>query len=101
MDPKTCENDQINLPGFTFFIFSTIGGLATAAATFLGLYIFENYLIYWNAQKAFWVTTAFQVFAGCFDLMNTTRFNQTLLGWTGLGNVTVEVRKVLFDASAG
>merc|ERR1712050_613462 len=38
MDPATCENPNINLPGFTFVIFSTFGGLATALATFLGLY---------------------------------------------------------------
>jgi len=101
MDPNTCENKDMNLPGFTFVIYSTLGGLTSSLAVFLGLYLFENYLIYWNAQKAFWVTTAFQVFAGLFDIMNTTRFNQTLLGWTGLGNVQVEVRKVLFDASAG
>jgi len=101
MDPRTCDNPDMNLPGFTFVIFSTFGGLTAALATFLGLYLFENYLIYWNAQKAFWVTTAFQVVAGLFDIMNTTRFNQTLLGWTGLGNVKVQIRESLFDAAEG
>merc|ERR1712203_704947 len=101
MDPATCENPNINLPGFTFVIFNTFGGLTTALAQFLGLYLFENYLIYWNAQKAFWVTTAFQVIAGCFDIMNTTRFNQTLLGWSGLGDVGITIRESLFDPSQG
>jgi len=55
----------------------------------------------WNARAAFWVTTAFQLVAGLFDLMNTTRFNQTLLGWTGLANVQVDIRESLFDPSAG
>merc|ERR1712032_1103061 len=66
-----------------------------------GLYLFENYLIYWNAQKAFWVTTAFQVVAGLFDIMNTTRFNQTLLAWTGLGDTSITIRESLFDPSQG
>jgi len=101
IDPKTCVNPDINLPGFTFVIFSTFGGLATALATFLGLYLFENYLVFWNAQKAFWVTTAFQVVAGLFDIMNTTRFNQTLLGWSGLGDTKLSIRESLFDASEG
>lgn len=100
-DPRTCEDPTINLPGFTFVIYSTFGGLASALATFLGLYLFENYLVYWNAQKAFWVTTAFQVVAGVFDIMNSTRFNQTLLGWTGLGEVPVNIRESMFDASEG
>jgi len=100
-DPATCENPNINLPGFTFVIYSTIGGIATSMAAFLGLYLFENYLVYWNAQKAFWVTTAFQVVAGLFDIMNTTRFNQTLLGWTGLADVGITIRESLFDPSQG
>merc|ERR1712079_633413 len=50
---------------------------------------------------AFWVTTAFQVLAGLFDIMNTTRFNQTLLGWTGLGGVEVNIPENLFDSSQG
>jgi len=97
-DPANCPTDM-NLPNFSFLIYSTFGGLARSAATFLGLYLFENYLVYWNAQKAFWVTTAFQVVAGLFDIMNTTRFNQTLLGWTGLGSVwlTVSGRQVRAD----
>merc|ERR1740129_15075 len=101
MNPTTCENPDINLPGFTFFILNTVGGLTLAMASFLGLYLLENYLVYWNARVAFWVTTAFQLVAGLFDLMNTTRFNQTLLGWTGLGNVQVDIRESLFDPSAG
>merc|ERR1719356_242627 len=101
MDPSTCENPDINLPGFTFFILNTVGGLTVAVASFLGLYLFENYLVYWNARKAFWVTTAFQLVAGLFDIMNTTRMNQVFLGWTGLGEVGVTIRESLFDPSAG
>jgi len=98
-DPAHCTTPDMNLPNFSFLIYSTFGGLARSAATFLGLYLFENYLVYWNAQKAFWVTTAFQVVAGLFDIMNTTRFNQTLLGWTGLGSVllTVSGRQIRAD----
>merc|ERR1712038_1313870 len=91
----------MNLPNFSFLVYSTFGGLARSAATFLGLYLFENYLVHWNAQKAFWVTTAFQVVAGLFDIMNTTRFNQTLLGWTGLGGLQVSIPESLFDPSMG
>merc|ERR1712217_759376 len=90
-NPATCDVPDMNLPNFSFLIYNTFGGLARSAATFLGLYLFENYLVYWNAQKAFWVTTAFQVVAGLFDIMNTTRFNQTLLGWTGLGDIQLDV----------
>lgn len=90
-NPSTCDTPDMNLPNFSFLIYNTFGGLARSGATFLGLYLFENYLVYWNAQKAFWVTTAFQVVAGLFDIMNTTRFNQTLLGWTGLGTVTFTI----------
>merc|ERR1719195_2514643 len=100
-DPSTCEVPDMNLPNFSFLIYNTFGGLARSAATFLGLYLFENYLMHWNARKAFWVTTAFQVVAGLFDIMNTTRFNQTLLGWTGLGGVEVNIPENLFDSSQG
>jgi len=98
-DPATCPDSNMNLPNFTFVIYSTIGNFASAAATFLGLYLFENYLVHWNAQKAFWVTTAFQVVAGLFDIMNTTRFNQTLLGWTGFGTVILRIPEEIFNWS--
>jgi len=103
-DPANCplvDGKVLNLPNFTFVIFSTFGGLATSAATFLGLFLFENYLVHWNAQRAFWVTTAFQVVAGSFDIMNTTRFNQILLGWTGLGSTFIEVPENMFNWDQG
>jgi len=98
-DPSTCPNPDMNLPNFTFVIFSTFGNLASSFAVFLGLFLFENYLVHWNAQKAFWVTTAFQVIAGCFDIMNTTRFNQYLLGWTGLGTQIITIPENVFEWS--
>lgn len=97
-NPATCDVPDMNLPNFSFLVYSTFGGLARSAATFLGLYLFENYLVHWNAQKAFWVTTAFQVVAGLFDIMNTTRFNQTLLGWTGLGDIELTISGNLIRA---
>merc|ERR1712190_286952 len=33
MDPRTCEDPNINLPGFTFFILNTVGGLTVALAS--------------------------------------------------------------------
>merc|ERR1712060_423336 len=38
---------------------------------------------------------------GLFDIMNTTRFNQTLLGWSGLADVGVTIPENLFDSSEG
>merc|ERR1712060_598427 len=38
---------------------------------------------------------------GLFDIMNTTRFNQTLLGWSGLADVGITIRESLFDPSQG
>jgi len=96
-NPAVCPDPNMNLPNFTFLIYSTMGNLASALATFLGLYLFEKYLVHWNAQKAFWVTTAFQVVAGLFDIMNVSRFNQTLLGWTGLGSVFVSIPESILD----
>jgi len=100
-DPTTCPDPDYNLPNFSFFIFSTFGNLASSFATFLGLYLFENYLVHWNAPKAFWVTTAFQVIAGMFDIMNTTRFNQTLLGWTGIGANKIAIPENIFKPGDG
>jgi len=89
--PRTADGELINLPGFPFTVYTTMGGLAGNVATLLGLYLFENYLVYWNAQRAFWVTTAFQLVAGMFDIMNTSRFNQTILGWVGLTSQTITI----------
>jgi len=81
----------MNMPNFPFILFSTLGGMCSTGATMFGLYLFETYVVHWNARPAFWVTTCFQLVAGTFDIINTTRFNQTLLGWTGLGNVVWNV----------
>lgn len=89
----------MDLPGFPFTVYTTIGGVAANVATLLGLYLFETWVVHWNAQRAFWVTTAFQIVAGLFDIMNTSRFNQTLLGWTGFGakTITVSERAIRID----
>jgi len=98
-DPSTCPDPTLNLPNFSFFIFGSIGDLTGLAATFLGYYLFENYFHDWNAQRAFWLTTALTVVGALFDIMNTTRANQWLLGWTGLGEVRVSIssREVRLD----
>merc|ERR1712060_348627 len=49
--------------------------------TLVGIWLFENYVYYWNARASFWVTTLFTVVAAGFDLMMLTRFNQTLWSW--------------------
>jgi len=96
-NPADCPGEPMNLPNFTFVIFSTFGGFASSIATFLGLFLFENYVVHWNARKAFWVTTAFQVVAGMCDIVNTTRLNQWLLGWTSLGSTIIEIPENVLD----
>lgn len=90
-DPRSCPRSEsgelMNLPNFPFLIFNTVGGICSNGSTLLALWLFEKYISRWNARPAFWVTTVFQVIAGLFDIMNTTRYNQKLLAWTGLGDV--------------
>lgn len=89
----------MNIPNFSLIVYQTIGGVTSSLAILFATFLFQKYIVHWNAQKAFWVTTAMQVVAAAFDIINVTRFNQTLLGWTGLGrvNVTIQGRTMRMD----
>lgn len=81
VQPHICEHT----PHFPNILYQTVGNITSGAASLLGVYLFEKYLVHWKAQRAFWVTTAFTCIAASCDIMLVTRFNRDLLGWTGLG----------------
>merc|ERR1711972_832365 len=70
-----------NLPNFPNTEYQMIGLVMGNFFTLVGIWLFENYVYYWNARASFWVTTLFTVVAASFDLMMLTRFNQTLWSW--------------------
>jgi len=76
---QDCSAD--NLPHFPNTIYQMIGLVMGNFFTLVGIWLFENYVYYWNARASFWVTTLFTVVAAGFDLMMLTRFNQTLWSW--------------------
>merc|ERR1719436_719618 len=71
-------------PHFPNVLYQTVGSLTSGVATMFGVFLFEKYVVHWNAQRAFWVTTGFTCVAALCDIMLVTGFNRTLLGWTGL-----------------
>jgi len=73
---QDCQAD--NLPRFPNTVYQMIGLVMGNLFTLVGVWLFENYVAYWNARAAFWVTTLFTIVAASFDLMMLTRFNQTL-----------------------
>jgi len=79
MGTQDCSAD--NLPHFPNTIYQMIGLVMGNFFTLVGIWLFENYVYYWNARASFWVTTLFTVVAAGFDLMMLTRFNQTLWAW--------------------
>jgi len=70
-----------NTPHFPNTVYQMVGLIMGSAFTLVGIWLFENYVYYWNAQKAFWVTTLFTVVAALFDLSMLTGFNRTLWKW--------------------
>jgi len=76
-------------PHFPNAIYQSMGNVMSSLATLFGVWLFQNYVVHWYAPRAFWVTTAFTCIGALFDIMLFTRFNQTLLSWTGLGQVTI------------
>merc|ERR1712242_10434 len=70
--------DCDDLPHFPNTVYQMIGLVMGNFFTLVGIWLFENYVYYWNARASFWVTTLFTVVAAGFDLMMLTRFNQTL-----------------------
>merc|ERR1712113_1101196 len=73
---QDCQAD--NPPRFPNTVYQMIGLVMGNLFTLVGVWLFENYVAYWNARAAFWVTTLFTIVAASFDLMMLTRFNQTL-----------------------
>merc|ERR1712156_580018 len=76
---QDCSED--NLPHFPNTVYQMIGLVMGNFFTLVGIWLFENYVYYWNARASFWVPTLFTVVAAGFDLMMLTRFNQTLWSW--------------------
>lgn len=70
-----------NTPHFPNTVYQMVGLIMGSAFTLVGIWLFENYVYYWNAQKAFWVTTLFTVVAALFDLSMLTGFNRTMWAW--------------------
>merc|ERR1719220_71298 len=73
--------DCDDLPHFPNTVYQMIGLVMGNFFTLVGIWLFENYVYYWNARASFWVTPLFTVVAAGFDLMMLTRFNQTLWSW--------------------
>merc|ERR1719401_2527400 len=69
------------LPNFPNTVYQMMGLVLGNACTLFGIWLFENYVYYWNSRKAFWVTTVFTMVAALFDLSMLTRFNQTMWAW--------------------
>lgn len=76
-------------PHFPNMIYQSVGGTMASIAVLGGTALFQTYVVHWNARRAFWVTTAFTCLGACFDIGLTTGFNRKVLGWTGLGSVTI------------
>jgi hypothetical protein len=76
-------------PHFPNMIYQSVGGTMASIAVLGGTALFQTYVVHWNARRAFWVTTAFTCVGACFDIALTTGFNRTVLGWTGLGSMTI------------
>jgi len=68
-------------PMFPNTVYQMVGLVTANVMTLFGVYLFENYVYYWNAQKAFWVTTGFTMVAALFDLAMLTQFNRTAWSW--------------------
>merc|ERR1719343_1872292 len=79
-----------DLPHFPNTVYQMIGLVMGNFFTLVGIWLFENYVYYWNARASFWVTTLFTVVAAGFDLMMLTRFNQTLWSWLPVMSEKVE-----------
>jgi len=75
-------------PNFPNAVYQSMGNTCAALATLFGIWLFENYVVHWNAPKAFWVTTAFTCVGALFDINMVTGTNRRLLAFTGLGEVT-------------
>lgn len=65
-------------PHFPNTIYQTVGLVMGNGMTLFGVWLFENYVYFWNAQKAFWVTTMFTIVAASFDVLMLTRKNQAM-----------------------
>jgi len=65
-------------PHFPNTVYQMVGLVMGNVMTLFGVWLFENYVYFWNAQKAFWVTTMFTVVAASFDVLMLTRKNQAL-----------------------
>jgi len=70
-----------NTPHFPNTIYQMVGLILGNVMTLFGIWLFENYVYFWNAQKSFWVTTVFTVVAALFDVSMITQFNRTLWSW--------------------
>jgi len=65
-------------PHFPNTVYQMVGLVMGNIMTLFGVWLFENYVYFWNAQKAFWVTTMFTIVAASFDVLMLTRKNQDL-----------------------
>lgn len=65
-------------PHFPNTVYQMVGFVTANLMTLLGVYMFEKYVYYWNARRAFWVTTGFTIVASLFDLAMLTQFNRTV-----------------------
>lgn len=63
-------------PHFPLTVYQTIGVIMGNLFALFGVWLFENYVYRWQAQRAFWVTTVFTMLAACFDLAMIEGWNR-------------------------
>lgn len=71
--PELCQHT----PHFPLVVYQAMGYVLGSIATLFGVWLFQNYVYYWNIRAAFWVTTLFTTVAALFDLSMLTGFNRT------------------------
>jgi len=69
-----------NTPAFDLVFFQTFTGIADKLVTLAGVFLFQKYMRKWNARPALWVTTAFTIVAGIFDIIIVERWNIDYFG---------------------
>jgi hypothetical protein len=97
VDDLYCIRDG---PSFEVSYYQFVGNIVGAGAGTVGVFIFQRFIINWRVRPAFWITTVFQLFATCLELMILERWNHKLMGTDPLNKDHAWVDQLFFVVGA-